>query len=1203
MSKVTVNTTHTFEEWRVKTNEIGSGLGDIASLTQNALIEYTTPISGINDITFTGTPAAFKATINNKATPVPVYEITISSAGTGYAVNDTIKLLGSLVGGVDDIHDIIITVTEIGISGAVSMVTFTGTPTTDLVSELNLLRSEAGVEVLTTTIKTTSGAINELDALQGDTNIKVSKAANLPKSTFSTITDGLKQIDDFQGNNTLTTTATTTSAAINEHETDIGTMVFATSVADGSTVPGALVIAAGNHVVLGSTITSGLNATKARTDFLLDQLGGSVAADYNGPEVTVISAFNALHGLSNAASLDNTYLKRSGINSMLGQLKLHENGIIAVTDVTTTDAAGVVTITPTFWPLVFHAGSATSNERMRIETNGRIGIGKSSGINYKLDVAGDIAGTKLRYGIEDTDDRYLRITAGTAQTVVNDITFSGVGTFSKELIIGTEKVFDSTITTGHTITEWVQDVIGGAFTDNSLVGGITSTYSDSTGKISLSITNNAHNHISANITDLSENVQDIVGLMVATANTQSGITVSYTDNDASAGILSFAVANPKLSISGHATGDSVMTDLGDTDIDITIKDEVIEDMVGAMVAVDANAPDTGITVTYNSNDTTVNNVVTEGRGKLNFELTANPAIKLLGDVTSVTATDDTVAASVTLDNLKSETFSIHTKVADNSHNHTASNISDFEDSVQLIGKSLVEGAQESGISVSYIPKVVSTNSSTGVVTTTEAYYGFDVNDPVFTFNGAFVLAPYITLQDGTNLTLPEGDIGKMSNLGDTIFTTTLNTNIIEETHLKYNSSTPTTQQTGTSGQHLLSDGAAGFKWADVPTPPTYTGGSNISISSSNVITGTDTNTTYSEGTNISISSGNVISAIDTDTTYSEGTNISISSSNVISATSTQQLTAAEVKSFHESASKVSITNGTISTTTSNNIHLKASSSKQIKFDIGTTNVMKQVINVVGRPSVGIGFSATQANPIDVLELVGRLVVHPDLTQLATEGGEINIKRGTSEFDGSVNSDGWSIDEANGTFRVFSNSNNNSGGANANFNNINGRPATQKLRIDGHGRFHAIGAYEWTTTAGANVNVNSSGLFQVVASTRRVKKNIETMQDSYADAVLDIRPVWYRSKLEGDNPDWGYWGFIAEEVAKIDPRLAVFETHHLVEDVKEGSTRPHQKLVEHDTPIIQSVQYDRMIPHLVNLAKRQRDAIQDLTARLEALESK
>ena len=52
---------------------------------------------------------------------------------------------------------------------------------------------------------------------------------------------------------------------------------------------------------------------------------------------------------------------------------------------------------------------------------------------------------------------------------------------------------------------------------------------------------------------------------------------------------------------------------------------------------------------------------------------------------------------------------------------------------------------------------------------------------------------------------------------------------------------------------------------------------------------TDTDTTYTAGTNVSISGTNVISSTDTDTTYTAGTNVSISGSNVISSTYTDTI--------------------------------------------------------------------------------------------------------------------------------------------------------------------------------------------------------------------------------------------------------------------------------------------------------------------------
>ena len=130
------------------------------------------------------------------------------------------------------------------------------------------------------------------------------------------------------------------------------------------------------------------------------------------------------------------------------------------------------------------------------------------------------------------------------------------------------------------------------------------------------------------------------------------------------------------------------------------------------------------------------------------------------------------------------------------------------------------------------------------------------------------------------------------------------------------------------------------------------------------------------------------------------------------------------------------------------------------------------------------------------------------------------------------------------------------------------------------------SYTTTTSSAANAHLNTEGKLIRSTSSRKYKTNIETLEDSYADAILNARPVWFNSTASADteNPTWGYWGFIAEEIADIDPRLVFYGKD------SDGNLDP------------ESVQYDRFVPHLVNLVKRQKDQIADLTARLEALEA-
>lgn len=155
---------------------------------------------------------------------------------------------------------------------------------------------------------------------------------------------------------------------------------------------------------------------------------------------------------------------------------------------------------------------------------------------------------------------------------------------------------------------------------------------------------------------------------------------------------------------------------------------------------------------------------------------------------------------------------------------------------------------------------------------------------------------------------------------------------------------------------------------------------------------------------------------------------------------------------------------------------------------------------------------------------------------------------------------------------------------------------EKLRIQQNGILKSVQTYNSTTTGAANMNVDSAGQYRRSTSSGKYKTDVETIEDSYSDALLNCRPVWYRSTCEGDNPDHGWWGFIAEEVAEIDPRLVQWKTSESSYD-EEGTVV--------DTacePEAEGVAYDRFVPHLLNLIKRQKETIQDLKTRVTALET-
>jgi hypothetical protein len=153
-----------------------------------------------------------------------------------------------------------------------------------------------------------------------------------------------------------------------------------------------------------------------------------------------------------------------------------------------------------------------------------------------------------------------------------------------------------------------------------------------------------------------------------------------------------------------------------------------------------------------------------------------------------------------------------------------------------------------------------------------------------------------------------------------------------------------------------------------------------------------------------------------------------------------------------------------------------------------------------------------------------------------------------------------------------------------------------VRNDAH--FFCDAVYNQTTASGANVYIDGSARLLRSTSSLKYKTNVETLEDHYADAVLNVRPVWYQSLGVNDNPDWGWWGFIAEEVAEIDPRLVSWKTAEVVED-ENGA--PLERPLE--TPEPEGVHYDRFVPHLVNLIKRQKEQLETQGAAIAALEAR
>jgi Chaperone of endosialidase len=142
---------------------------------------------------------------------------------------------------------------------------------------------------------------------------------------------------------------------------------------------------------------------------------------------------------------------------------------------------------------------------------------------------------------------------------------------------------------------------------------------------------------------------------------------------------------------------------------------------------------------------------------------------------------------------------------------------------------------------------------------------------------------------------------------------------------------------------------------------------------------------------------------------------------------------------------------------------------------------------------------------------------------------------------------------------------------------------------------SLSAYRNTTASGANVNIDASGVFRRSTSSIEFKTDVEPIEKTYVEKILDLNPVWYRSTAPADNPDWSYYGLVAEEVAAVDPRLVSWEPSQdcscgFDPDASEPSWQHQESCLKPSY-----VYYERIVPHLISSVKA-------LEARLSALEA-
>jgi hypothetical protein len=120
--------------------------------------------------------------------------------------------------------------------------------------------------------------------------------------------------------------------------------------------------------------------------------------------------------------------------------------------------------------------------------------------------------------------------------------------------------------------------------------------------------------------------------------------------------------------------------------------------------------------------------------------------------------------------------------------------------------------------------------------------------------------------------------------------------------------------------------------------------------------------------------------------------------------------------------------------------------------------------------------------------------------------------------------------------------------------------TAQVFIDNGGQVFTPNVTTTASAANAFIDNATTPANQLKRSTSSLayKRDIKPIRQETALKILSkARPIRYRSKCVGDNPEWSFYGLGAEDVAKIDPRLVHY-----------SDAKP------------ESVQYDRFVSHLI-----------------------